>query len=73
MEWIGLALLVPLLMCAVMMIGGILLGIIEVHSHWQFGPQVRDLFAYFLLFAFLVLRPGGLFGHVPELAMPHKV
>jgi branched-chain amino acid transport system permease protein len=53
-------------------IGGILLGIVEVHSHWQFGPQVRDLFAYFLLFAFLVLRPGGLFGRVPDLAMPYK-
>jgi branched-subunit amino acid ABC-type transport system permease component len=53
-------------------VGGLLLGVIEVHSHWQFGPQVRDLFAYFVLFAFLVLRPGGLFGRQPEAATPHK-
>jgi branched-subunit amino acid ABC-type transport system permease component len=52
-------------------LGGLLLGIIEVQSHWYAGPQVRDLFAYFVLFAFLVWRPGGLFGRVPD-ALPHR-
>ena len=27
------------------------LGIVEAHSQWYFGPQVRDLVAYVLLFA----------------------
>jgi branched-chain amino acid transport system permease protein len=42
--------------------GGLLLGIVEAHAQWFFGPQVRDLAAYTLLFLVLVLRPGGLFG-----------
>jgi branched-subunit amino acid ABC-type transport system permease component len=46
-------------------LGGLLLGILEMHSQWYFGPQVRDLAAYFLLLAFLVLRPGGLLGELP--------
>jgi len=46
-------------------LGGLVLGIIEVHSQWYFGPQVRDLFAYVLLFGCLVLRPGGLLGEPP--------
>ena len=53
-------------------LGGLLLGIVEIHSQWQFGPQVRDLFAYFVLFTFLVARPGGLFGRVPEGGLPHR-
>jgi branched-subunit amino acid ABC-type transport system permease component len=53
-------------------IGGLLLGIVEAHSQWYFGPQIRDLVAYFLLFAFLVLRPGGLIGRAPDTAMPQK-
>lgn len=44
------------------LVGGIVLGVVEMHSLWYFGPQVRDLSAYFLLFLILVLRPGGLFG-----------
>ena len=52
--------------------GGLLLGIVEVHSQWYFGPQIRDLVAYLVLFAFLVLRPGGLLGRVPDTAMPQK-
>jgi branched-chain amino acid transport system permease protein len=35
---------------------------IEVHSQTLFGPQVRDLAAYGVLFVLLVLRPGGIFG-----------
>src|ERR1700674_2897082 len=46
-------------------IGGLVLGIVEMHSQWHFGPQIRDLVAYGLLFACLVLRPGGLFGAPP--------
>jgi branched-chain amino acid transport system permease protein len=46
-------------------VGGLLLGLIEAHSQWYFGPQIRDLVAYGVLFAFLVLRPGGLLGAVP--------
>ncbi len=46
-------------------LGGLLLGVVEAHSQWYFGPQIRDLFAYLLLFACLVLRPGGLLGEAP--------
>ena len=46
-------------------LGGLLLGVIEAHSQWYFGPQIRDLFAYLALFACLVLRPGGLLGEPP--------
>lgn len=53
-------------------LGGLLLGVVEAHSQWYFGPQVRDLVAYFVLFGFLVLRPGGLLGSAPEAAMLQK-
>jgi branched-chain amino acid transport system permease protein len=43
-------------------VGGLLLGVIEVHSQSWFGPQVRDLAAYAVLFVLLVLRPGGVLG-----------
>jgi branched-subunit amino acid ABC-type transport system permease component len=46
-------------------VGGLVLGIVEAQSQWYFGPQVRDLFAYVLLFACLVLRPSGLLGEPP--------
>ncbi|HWA38985.1 MAG TPA: branched-chain amino acid ABC transporter permease [Burkholderiales bacterium] len=38
-------------------IGGLALGLIEAHSQWYFGPQVRDFLAYLLLFVLLALRP----------------
>ena len=41
--------------------GGLLLGVIEAHGAWYLGTEYRDLAAYAVLFAFLVLRPGGLF------------
>jgi branched-subunit amino acid ABC-type transport system permease component len=47
------------------LIGGLVLGLVEAHAQWYFGPQVRDLSAYALLFACLVLRPGGLIGAPP--------
>ena len=43
-------------------VGGLVLGVIEVHSQSLFGPQVRDLAAYGVLFVLLVLRPGGVLG-----------
>ena len=42
--------------------GGLALGVIEAHSQNLFGPQVRDLAAYAVLFVLLVLRPGGILG-----------
>ena len=53
-------------------LGGLLLGVVEAQSQWYFGPQIRDLVAYFVLFAFLALRPGGLLGSAPEAAAPQK-
>ncbi|MFN0160425.1 MAG: branched-chain amino acid ABC transporter permease [Burkholderiales bacterium] len=41
-------------------IGGLALGVIEAHSQWFFGPQIRDLTAYLVLFLLLAFRPKGL-------------
>ena len=38
-------------------LGGLALGLIEAHSQWFFGPQLRDLIAYLLLFVLLALNP----------------
>jgi branched-chain amino acid transport system permease protein len=46
-------------------LGGLVLGVVEAHSLWHFGPQVRDLVTYLLLFGCLVLRPGGILGAAP--------
>ena len=56
-------------------VGGLLLGVIEANSQSYFGPQVRDLVAYLVLFAFLIVRPGGLFGRAPapDTSAPQKV
>jgi branched-chain amino acid transport system permease protein len=48
--------------------GGLALGVLEAHALSALGPQLRDLLAYLLLFAVLVWRPGGLFGHRRGLA-----
>jgi branched-chain amino acid transport system permease protein len=53
-------------------VGGLLLGVVEAHSQWYFGPQIRDLVAYLVLFAFLVARPGGLLGRAPDTETPQK-
>lgn len=55
-------------------LGGVLLGVLEAHSQSYFGPQVRDLAAYMLLFVCLVLRPGGLLGEAPtrETLVDHR-
>jgi branched-chain amino acid transport system permease protein len=54
--------------------GGLLLGVVETHSQWYFGPQIRDLTAYVVLFAFLLMRPSGLLGlpPAPDTASPQK-
>jgi len=44
-------------------VGGLILGVVETQSQWYLGTEFRDIAAYSLLFAFLVLRPGGLFAH----------
>ncbi len=41
---------------------GLLLGIVEYEALYFFGIGYRDMVTYLLLFAFLVFRPGGLFG-----------
>lgn len=38
-------------------LGGIALGLLEAHSQWYLGPQLRDFAAYLLLFVLLALRP----------------
>ena len=37
--------------------GGLVLGLLEAHSQWFLGPQMRDLIAYLLIFVLLALRP----------------
>ena len=37
--------------------GGIALGLLEAHSQWYLGPQLRDFVAYLLLFVLLAIRP----------------
>lgn len=44
-------------------VGGLLLGVVEYQALYFFGIGYRDMVTYLLLFAFLVFRPGGLFGH----------
>ena len=44
------------------LLGGLALGVVEAHAQWLFGPQIRDMIAWGLLFAVLALWPGGLMG-----------
>jgi branched-chain amino acid transport system permease protein len=37
-------------------LGGLALGLLEAHSQWYLGPQLRDLVAYLLLFVLLAAR-----------------
>ena len=37
--------------------GGLALGLLEAHSQWFLGPQLRDLVAYLLLFVVLAVNP----------------
>ena len=47
-------------------VGGLVLGLLEVHAQWFLGPQYRDLIAYALLFGLLALRPAGLWARARE-------
>ena len=47
-------------------VAGLLLGIVEYEALFFFGIGYRDMVTYLLLFAFLVFRPGGLFGQSPR-------
>ncbi|WP_089937070.1 branched-chain amino acid ABC transporter permease [Candidatus Entotheonella palauensis] len=44
------------------LVGGMILGVVEIQTDWFLGSQYRELVAYALLFAFLIVKPGGLFG-----------
>ena len=44
------------------MIGGFLLGIIEALGAGYFSSEYKDVYAFFILIAVLVLRPAGLLG-----------
>jgi len=37
-------------------IGGLCLGMLEAQAQWYFGPQLRDLLVYLLVFSLLALR-----------------
>jgi branched-subunit amino acid ABC-type transport system permease component len=43
-------------------LGGLLLGVVEFQAVWFLGIGFRDIFAFIILFAFLVLRPQGFMG-----------
>ena len=43
-------------------LGGFLLGIVELQALWYLGGGYRDLVAFALLFVFLIVRPRGLLG-----------
>jgi branched-chain amino acid transport system permease protein len=38
-------------------LGGLALGLIEAHTGWFVGPQLRDFLTYLLLFVVLAVRP----------------
>jgi len=46
-------------------LGGLLLGVVEFQAVWFLGITFRDIFAFVLLVAFLVLRPQGFMGTKP--------
>jgi branched-chain amino acid transport system permease protein len=43
-------------------LGGLLLGVVETQAQWYLGAAWREIATYALLFAALVLLPGGLAG-----------
>lgn len=44
------------------MLGGLLLGLVEVHSNHQIGAEYKDLISFGILLAVLLIRPSGLLG-----------
>ncbi len=45
-------------------VGGLLLGVVEIQAGWFLGVEFRELVAYLLLFAFLIFRPEGMFRRI---------
>ena len=43
-------------------IAGLILGMLEAETSYLFNATIRDIVAYLMLFAVLVVRPAGLFG-----------
>jgi branched-chain amino acid transport system permease protein len=44
------------------MVGGLLLGLIEVHSNHLIGSELKDLVSFVILLLVLLVRPSGLLG-----------
>jgi branched-chain amino acid transport system permease protein len=44
-------------------LAGLLLGVMEAGTSYMFNATIRDIVAYLMLFAVLVVRPAGLMGH----------
>jgi branched-chain amino acid transport system permease protein len=44
------------------MVGGLLLGVIEINSNHQFGAETKDLVSFAILLIVLLVRPSGLLG-----------
>ena len=42
--------------------GGLLLGLLEAHFSYQFGPVYREIMTFSILLIVLIIRPGGLMG-----------
>ena len=42
--------------------GGVLLGLLEAHFSYHFGPIFREITTFSLLLIVLIIRPGGLMG-----------
>ena len=42
--------------------GGLLLGLLEAHFAYQFGPVYREITTFGILLIILIVRPGGLMG-----------
>jgi branched-chain amino acid transport system permease protein len=43
-------------------VGGLVLGVLEFEATWFLGATYRDMLAFLILFAVLVLKPSGLLG-----------
>ena len=43
-------------------LGGLLLGIIELQALWYLGGSYRDMVAFLVLFLILIIRPRGILG-----------
>jgi branched-subunit amino acid ABC-type transport system permease component len=43
-------------------VGGLVLGVLEFQATWFLGATYRDILAFLILFAILVIKPSGLLG-----------